>query len=58
MIRSLLAEFGIEIRRGIEQAMMLAKRIAMHEVPDIPSLAAKVIAGLAGQVLDLQGPAG
>ena len=54
MIRSLLAEFGIEIRRGIEQAMMLAKRIAMHEVPDIPSLAAKVIAGLAGQVLDLQ----
>jgi len=28
MIRSLLAEFGIEIRRGIEQALMLAKRIA------------------------------
>jgi len=54
MIRSLLAEFGIEIRRGIEQALMLAKRIAVHEVPDIPPLAAKVIAGLAGQVLDLQ----
>src|SRR6202521_2716805 len=54
MIRGLLAEFGIEIRRGIEQALMLAKRIAAHEVPDIPPLAAKVIAGLAGQVLDLQ----
>jgi transposase len=54
MIRGLLAEFGIEIRRGIEQAMMLAKRIAAGEVPDIPPLAAKVIAGLAGQVLDLQ----
>jgi len=54
MIRSLLAEFGIEIRRGIEQALMLAKRIAAHEVPDIPPLAAKVIAGLARQVLDLQ----
>jgi transposase len=54
MIRSLLAEFGIEIRRGIEQALMLAKRIAGQEVPDIPPLAAKVIAGLAGQVLDLQ----
>ena len=54
MIRGLLAEFGIEIRRGIEQALMLAKRIAVDEVPDIPRLAAKMIAGLAGQVLDLQ----
>ena len=54
MIRGLLAEFGIEIRRGIEQALMLAKRIAVHEGPDIPPLAAKMIAGLAGQVLDLQ----
>lgn len=50
MIRSLLAE----IRRGIEHALTLAKRIAAGEVPDIPPLAAKVIAGLAGQVLDLQ----
>jgi len=54
MIRGLLAEFGIEIRRGIEQALTLAKLIAAHEVPDIPPLATKVIAGLAGQVLDLQ----
>jgi transposase len=54
MIRSLLAEFGIEIRPSIEQAMMLAKRIATNEVADIPPLAAKVIAGLARQVLDLQ----
>src|SRR5580692_10488822 len=54
MIRGLLAEFGIEIRRGIEQALMLAKRIAAGEMPEIPTLAAKVIAGLAGQVLDLQ----
>jgi transposase len=54
MIRGLLAEFGIEIRRGIEQALILAKRIAAHEVADIPPLAAKMIASLAGQVLDLQ----
>jgi transposase len=54
MIRGLLAEFGIEIRRGIEQALKLAKRIAAGEVPEIPVVAAKVIAGLAGQVLDLQ----
>jgi transposase len=54
MIRGLLAEFGIEIRRGIEQALMLARRITAGELPDIPPLAARVIAGLAGQVLDLQ----
>ncbi len=33
---------------------MLAKRIAAGDVPEIPPLAAKVLAGLAGQVLDLQ----
>ena len=54
MIRGLLAEFGIEIPRGIGQALMLAKRIAADDVPNAPPLAAKVIAGLAGQVLDLQ----
>ena len=54
MIRGLLAEFGIEIRRGLEQALMHAKRIATGEMPVIPPLAARVIAGLAGQVLDLQ----
>jgi transposase len=54
MIRSLLAEFGIEMRRGIEQALSLAERIAVGDMPGIPALAAKVIAGLAVQVLDLQ----
>jgi transposase len=54
MIRGLLAEFGIEIRRGITHAVSLAERIAAGEMPDIPTLAAKMIASLAGQVLDLQ----
>jgi transposase len=54
MIRGLLAEFGIEIRRGITHALMLAERIAAGEMPDIPPLAEKVITGLAGQILDLQ----
>jgi transposase len=54
MIRGLLAEFGIEIRRGITHALMTAKRIAADDLRDIPPLAGKVIAGLAGQVLDLQ----
>jgi len=54
MIRSLFAEFGIEIRRGIEQALMLARRIAANDLADMPPLAAKVIATLSQQVLDLQ----
>jgi len=45
MIRGLLAEFGIEIRRGLEQALMHAKGIAAGEIPVIPPLAAKMIAG-------------
>jgi transposase len=54
MIRGLLGEFGIEIRRGITHALSLAERIAAGEMPGIPALAAKMIASLAGQVLDLQ----
>ncbi len=54
MIRGLLAEFGIEIRRGITHALSLAERIAAGDMPGIPALAAKMIASLAGQVLDLQ----
>jgi transposase len=54
MIRGLLAEFGIEIRRGITHALNLAERIAAGEMPDIPTLAAKMIVSLSRQVLDLQ----
>jgi transposase len=54
MIRGLLAEFGIEIRRGITHALSLAERIAAGDMPGIPALAAKMTASLAGQVLDLQ----
>ena len=54
MIRSLLAEFGIDIRRGIEQALTVARRFTSDETPGLPPLAAKVIAGLSEQVLYLQ----
>jgi hypothetical protein len=33
----------------LEQALMVAKDIAVDDMPDIPPLAPKVIAGLAGQ---------
>jgi len=54
MIRGLLAEFGIEIRRGITHALSLAERIAAGDMPGIPALAAKMIARLAEQILDLE----
>ena len=54
MIRGLLAEFGIEIRRGITHALSLAERVATGDMPGIPALAAKIIASLAGQILDLE----
>jgi transposase len=54
MIRGLLAEFGIDIRRGIGQALILARHIDAGDMLDMPAAAAKKIAGLAGQILDLR----
>jgi transposase len=54
MIRSLLAEFGIEMARGLHHALDLAARVAQGAAPDVPELAVRVITGLAGQIGDLQ----
>ena len=53
MIRGLLAEFSIDIRRGIGQALILGRHIDTGDMSDMPA-AAKMIAGLAGQIVDLQ----
>jgi len=54
MIRGLLAEFGIEMARGLHHALDLAARVAQGAAPDVPELAARVITSLAGQIGDLQ----
>lgn len=54
MIRGLLAEFGIEIVRGLHHAIELAARIAKGDAPEVPQLAVRVITGLAGQIGELQ----
>ena len=54
MIRGLLAEFGIEIVRGLHHAIELAARIAKGDAPEIPDLAVRVITGLAEQIGDVQ----
>ena len=55
MIRGLLAEFGIDIPRGLERALLIAKRILEGEALDIPDEAAKVVLTLSQQAFDTHG---
>jgi transposase len=43
MLRGLLAEFGIEMARGLHHALRLAGRLSADEVPEVPPLARRVI---------------
>jgi transposase len=54
MIRGLLAEFGIEMARGLHHALGLARRVVDGSAPDVPELAQRVVAGLAHQIGALQ----
>lgn len=54
MIRAHLAEFGIVLPKGIQHALKLVDRLVEGEVPDIPSLACKVVIALAEQIRDLE----
>ena len=54
MIRGLLAEFGIEMARGLHQALELARRLSAGEAPEVPALALRVVSGLADQIAALQ----
>src|SRR5271168_1103515 len=53
MIRGLLAEFGIDIPKGLERALLMARRIVDGEAPDVPIEAAKIVGTLSQQVLDV-----
>jgi transposase len=54
MIRGLLAEFGIDIPKGITHALVLVRRVVAGEAHEVPQLAAKVIGALAEQALEGQ----
>ena len=54
MIRGLLAEFGIEMARGLHHALDLAARLSRGEAAEVPPLAQRVVAGLADQIGALQ----
>ena len=54
MIRSQLAEFGIVLAKGIHHALRLVDQLVEGVVPDIPSLACKIVIALAEQIRELQ----
>jgi transposase len=54
MIRGLLAEFGIDIPKGLERALLMARRIVDGEAaPEVPMEAAKIVGTLSQQALDI-----
>src|SRR6202142_509828 len=52
IIRGLLAEFGIDIPKGLERALLMARQIVNGKVPDVPIEAAKIVGTLSQQALD------
>src|ERR1700750_3276382 len=56
MMRGLLAEFGIDIPKGLERALLMARRIVDGEAPDVPMEAARMVSTLSQQALDLHIP--
>jgi transposase len=51
MIRGLLAEFGVDIPKGLERALLMARQIVDGKAPDVPIEAAKILGTLSQQVL-------
>jgi transposase len=50
MVRALLAEFGIEMARGLHHALSLTARLSAGDAADVPALAERVVKGLADQI--------
>ncbi len=50
MIRSLLAEFGIAMPRGLNHALALAKQLSEGHTADVPELAGSLVTSLAHQI--------
>jgi transposase len=54
MIRGQLAEFGIPLTKGVSHALRFVDRLLDGAVVEIPTVAAKVVCLLAGQLVELQ----
>jgi transposase len=55
MIRGLLAEFGVDIPKGLERALLMARQIVDGNAPEVPIEAAKIVTTLSQQALDIHG---
>ena len=53
MIRGLLAEFGIDIPKGLERALLMTRQIVDGKVPEVPIEAARIVTTLSQQALDI-----
>jgi transposase len=53
MIRGLLAEFGVDIPKGLERALLMARQIVDGKAPEVPIEAARIVATLSQQALDI-----
>ena len=53
MMRGLLGEFGVDIPRGLERALLMARRITEGETQESPSEAGKVVLTLSQQALEI-----
>ena len=53
MIRGLLAEFGVDIPKGLERALLMARQIVDGKAPEVPIEAAKIATTLTQQALDI-----
>src|SRR4030081_2156736 len=52
LVRGLLAEFGVDIPKGLERALLMARQIVDGKAPDVPIEAAKIVGTLSQQALD------
>ena len=43
MIRGLLAEFGVDVPKGLERALLMARQIVDGKAPEVPFEAAKIV---------------
>jgi transposase len=53
MIRGLLAEFGVDIPKGLERALLMARQIVDGKAPGVPIEAARIVTTLSQQARDI-----
>jgi transposase len=53
MMRGLLAEFGVDIPKGLERALLMTRQVVDGKAPEVPIEAAKIVTTLSQQALDI-----